>query len=54
MITGCVDVLFVFISLLFSFLCSKDLTLGAVFASGKREFGEFSVYKPGKEDTEGG
>lgn len=22
--------------------------------SGKREFGEFSVYKPGKEDTEGG
>ncbi|MBA0631278.1 hypothetical protein Godav_003286 [Gossypium davidsonii] len=30
----------------------NDLTLEAVFASGRREFGEFSVYNPTKKGTD--
>lgn len=30
-------------------LLVKDLIVRAVFASGRREFGEFSVYNPAKK-----
>ncbi|RVW97387.1 Protein RRP6-like 3 [Vitis vinifera] len=31
------------------FICSKDLTLSTIFVSGRRDFGEFSVYNPDKK-----
>ena len=37
----------------FFFSLSEDLILDAVFASGRREFGEFSVYNPVKKGADG-
>ena len=32
--------------------CLKDLIVGNVFASGRRDFGEYSVYNPAKKATD--
>lgn len=31
------------------FICAKGLIMGTVFSSGRRDFGEFSVYNPTKK-----